>query len=119
MLEEKTIKENLKIENGKPYAVFSFQEGRRKLDGCQLRSDLANQILNKRNQLENINKEKNKIVGELTELLEIDNKLVGIGCCNLAKPIYKVIDGLIQKDNGGIPIIDHYTHDEFCSHKGD
>ncbi len=119
MLEEKTIKESLKIENSKAYAVFSLPETKRQIDGCRTRKELANEILNKRNELAEINKVRDKINSELAELLELDNKLTGIGCCRLSKPIYKTIDGLVQKDSEGLPIIDYYTHDDFCSHKGD
>lgn len=117
MLESKTIKENLKIENGKPYAVFSLTEVKRQIDGCQARKDLTTKILEKRNELAEVNKVRDKINSEIAELLDLDNKLTGIGCCRLSKPIYKTIDGLVQKDNEGKLIIDHYTHDDYCTHK--
>ncbi len=117
MLREQTIKESLEIEGGKVYATFSFKESKRQVNGCEARKELANKILEKREELENINKTRDKIMGELTALLNLDNKLVGIGCCNLSKPVYKAIDGIIQKDANGNAIIDHYTHDEYCLHK--
>ncbi len=117
MLEEKTIKESLKIENSKAYAVFSLPETKRQIDGCRTRKEISTKILDKRNEIAEINKQRDKANSELAELLELDNKLTGIGCCRLSKPIYKTIDGLVQKDSEGLPIIDHYTHDEYCTHK--
>lgn len=117
MFKEKTIKEKLKIENGKAYAVFSSQEDKRMLNGCETRNELAKKILEKRQELEEISDIKNKVSQELAELLTLDNELVGIGCCSLSRPVYKTIDGIIQKDRDGNSILDHYTHDEYCSHK--
>lgn len=119
MLEEKTIKESLEIESGKVYATFSLKETKRLVNGCEARKELANQILEKRKELEEVNKTRDKVMSELTALLNLDNKLVGIGCCNLSKPVYKAIDGIIQRDINGNPIVDHYTHDEYCTHKED
>lgn len=117
MLEEKIIKESLEIESGRVYATFSLKETKRPVSGCEARKELANQILDKRKELEEINIKRDHIMRDLTELLNLDNKLVGIGCCNLSKPVYKTIDGIIQKDLNGNLIIDHYTHDEYCSNK--
>ncbi len=119
MLNKKEIEESLQIENGKVYAVFSSQQTRRQLNGCEERKNLAEEILAKQTELESLKKQVEQATSELTNLLELDNKLVGAGCCKLDTPVYKKIDGITQNDENGNPIIDHYTHDEFCSHKGE
>lgn len=117
MLKEKTIQERLEIENGKVFAVFSYKEERRVIDGCEMRNELAKEIEVKRQELEELNKAVEQATKELTELLQQDNELVGEQYCNLSTPVYKTIDGIVQVDTQGNPIVERYTHNEYCPHK--
>ena len=117
MLKEKKIKEEIEIVDGKVFAVFLCKEERRVIDGCAMRKELAEEILEKRQELEELNKAVEKVSSELANLLQMDNKLTGAQYCDLSTPVYKVIDGIVQKDENGNPIIERYTHDEYCPHK--
>lgn len=118
MLKEKRIQERLEIEGGKVFAVLSYKEERRIVDGCQMRKELAKEIEAKRQELEKLNKAVEEATKKLTELLQQDNELVGEQYCNLSTPVYKTIDGIVQVDEKGNPIIESYTHNEYCPHKG-
>ena len=87
------------------------------IDGCAMRKELAEQILEKREELEELKKTVEQVSSELGGLLQTDNELIGVQYCDLSTPIYKVIDGIVQKDENGNPIIERYTHDEYCPHK--
>ena len=117
MLKERILKEELEIVYGKVFAVFSCKEERRRIDGCAMRKELAEQILEKQKELEELNKAVEQVSSELASLLQTDNELTGAQYCNLDTPVYKVIDGIVQKDENGNPIIEGYTHDEYCPHK--
>lgn len=117
MLNEKIIKEQIKIEDDKVYACYASEETKRQLNGCQTRQELAIQILNKQNEIETMQIRLNILTKELAELIEIDNQLTGKGYCKIDRPSYKKIDGIVQKDDTGAPIIEKYIHDEYCSHK--
>lgn len=117
MLKERVLREELEIADGKVFAVFSCKEERRAIDGCQMRKELKEQIEQKRQKLEELNQEIEKTTQELTALLQQDNELVGIHCCSLSTPVYRTIDGIVQVDSNGKPIIESFTHDEYCPHK--
>lgn len=117
MLKERKIKEEIEVVDGKVFAVFSCREERRVIDGCSMRQKLAEQINQKRQEVEEMNKSIESVTRELTELLQQDNQLAGIGCCNLSTPVYRTIDGIVQLDEQGGKIIERYTHDPFCPHK--
>ena len=116
MFEIKEFKEKLKFENGKLYSYFEV-DSPSTINGCEGRKLLEKEIAYKRKELEELEKTKTAIQEELTELLKIDNALVGAGYCKLDKPVYKKLDGIQQKDENGNLIIENYTHSDYCSHK--
>ena len=117
MLKERILKEELEIVDGKAFAVFSCKEERRVIDGCQRRQELIKQTEAKQKELEDAREEVKRIEKELTELLKQEADLTGAYYCDLTTPVYKVIDGVVQKDENGNDIIEGYTHSEYCTHK--
>ena len=117
MLKEKVIQEEIEIVDGKVFAVFSWKEERREIDGCEMRRELAKEIERKRQELEELNKAVEQATKKLTELLQQDNALIGEQYCDLSMPVYKTIDGIVQVDEQGNAIIEGYTHDAYCPHK--
>ena len=116
MFESKEFKEKLKIEDGNLYAYYEV-ESPQLIDGCEGRKLIGAEIASKRNELEVLEYKKSMLQDELTELLKLDNALVGLGYCKMDKPVYKKLDGILQKDDEGNAIIDGYTHNDYCSHK--
>ncbi len=118
MLEQIIIKEKYLVENGK---VFAFAEGmvnsKRKVDGCEARKEIAEQLGLKLTKKELLEKELSEIVREITDLQKTDNALASLGFCKIDCPIYAKIDGMVAKNGNGEPIIKGYTHQRNCSNK--
>lgn len=116
MFETKEFKEKLKFENGKLFSYFEVSSPE-VINGCKGRKIIQKEIELKRKKLEELEKTKASVQEELTELLILDNALVGQGYCKLDKEVYKKLDGILQKDENGNEIIECYTHSDYCSHK--
>ena len=116
MFDIKEFKEKVKFENGKLYSYFEV-DAPNIIDGCEGRKMINEHIDARRKEVENLDEIRASIQDEITELLKIDNSLVGLGYCKLDKVIYKKLDGVLQKDEDNNLIIDSYTHSDYCSHK--
>lgn len=116
MFEIKEFKEKLKFENGKLYSYFEV-DAPNVIDGCEGRKMINEQINARRKELENLDEVRESIQTEITELLKIDNSLIGLGYCKLDKIVYKKLDGILQKDENDNLVIDGYTHSDYCLHK--
>lgn len=117
MLNEIKYTERYKVEDGKIYAVVEEINKKRKLNGCEVRKELASIIQEQKIKKEQLEKELADLTQDLTENLQLDSQLAGLGYCDISAPVYKRIDGIIQKDNNGEYIITGTTHLSTCAHK--
>ena len=117
MLNEIKYKEKYKIEDGKIYAVVEEINSKRKLNGCEVRKELARKIQEQKTKKEQLEKDLADLTHELTEDLKLDSQLAGLGYCDISAPVYKRLDGIIQKDSNGEYIITGTTHLSTCAHK--
>lgn len=118
MLKTITINEKYIVEDGKAYA---YAEGlinsKRKINGCKARKDINEKLLNLQNEKDELTKKIEELTSEMAYLQRVDNELASVGYCKINNPIYRRIDGIIQKDSNNNPIVNSYTHSETCTNK--
>lgn len=114
MLKEITLKENYKVINKKVYAVIKEIGGKRELDPCKVRAELAKENATLEAEKLTLENRLAEITNQIFENAKLDNEIAALGFCKIDRPKYKKIDGIIIKDSLGNPIIDSYIHQSTC-----
>lgn len=118
-LKSVTLKEKLKVINGKAYAVISELGNKREIDGCNARKMNNEQIANLELEKKELKAKIDTINTELIDRKKLDNELALAGYCLIDNPQYKKVDGIRIKDEDGNYIITGTTHADDCKFKED
>lgn len=117
MLETVNLKEELKVINGKAYAVINVLGKKRELNGCETRRFVGDKLTDLETIKKSLTEELAKINTEMAALTQIDSQLAAAGYCKKDSPVYKKIDGIAITDAKGNHIIIGTSHSESCKHK--
>lgn len=116
-LESVCLNEELKVIDGKAYAVISQLGRKRPVNGCQARIMLKLENATLESEKQALTKRLSTINNKLIANKKLDSELAVAGYCYIDNPIYKKIDGIVIKDNKGEPIVVGTSHADDCSHK--
>lgn len=114
MLEKFEVKEKALIENGKLYAYCFRGATKRELDPCEYRKELQETQKALEEKKASLEAELEETIKEMAEAKKIDNQLASLGYCLEDTPVYKKIDGIVQRDSDGNPVVSSYTHSMTC-----
>lgn len=117
MLETVNLKEELKVINGKAYAVINVLGKKRELNGCDVRRYVCYNLTELEALKKSLTDELAKINTEMAALTQIDSQLAAAGYCKKDSPVYKKIDGIAITDAKGNHIVIDTSHSETCKHK--
>lgn len=118
MLETVELKEEYIVEDGICYAVQKTLGTKRKVDGCEVRSELLEEYAAAQTELANLEAQLIALKKEMAENKTLDAQLAVAGYCLISTPVYKKIDGIVVKDSDGNPVVQSYSHSAECTHKG-
>lgn len=117
MLESVTLKEEVKVIDGKACAVIALLGKQRPINGCEARAENKKRLsLLEREKAEH-QKALEAVNNEIIKCKQLDNELALAGYCLIDNPQYKKVDGIRVKDENGNYIVTGKTHDDNCSHK--
>ena len=118
-LKETKLKEEIKVIDGKVYAVVAALGKKRQLNGCEARKFNNETIKSLEFIKAGLQADLERINSDLIKAKKLDSELASCGYCKLDEVEYKKIDGIVMKDAEGQPIVIGKTHNELCSHKGE
>lgn len=116
-LESVTLNEELKVIDKQAYAVIPLLGKKRKVNGCEARVMVNNEIKTLENDIKVQEAELAKKKTLLASKKKLDTELAFAGYCLLDNPLYKKVDGIRIKDKDGNYLIEGMTHSDTCSHR--
>lgn len=116
-LESVCLNEELKVIDGKAYAVISQLGRKRPVNGCQARIMIRLENTSLEGEKKALTQRLSEINNKLIANKQLDGALASAGYCLIDNPIYKKVDGIVIKDKKGEPIVVGTSHADECSHK--
>lgn len=105
------------IENGVCYAVCEELGKKRRVNGCDVRKELADEYAQMTAELDALQRQITLVKQKCAANRVTDSQLSVAGYCLMDEPVYKKVDGLLARDVSGNPIITTYTHSSICERK--